>query len=442
MFALLITGAAFISWPAGAVHADEVVVIGGDVRARTEYKRPLNYVTADGGEPTGEDGTSLRSRVHLHWVPNEDVNVFLQLQDSRFFGVDSVNDNADDDLDVRQAYVSLNAMELPLFEEIGVTDAEVRVGRIGLPTFGDGYIIGSNDWEVVGPIAFEGFWLSGLFGDEEAGVDFDLLWMDFSNNDPTGGNAIGPAEDTVYWGLNVATNHVPLVNIEAYSWFLNRPKDVDELIYGWRLETEFPESCFLHDFFGVFEYAVSGGERGTLDVDANFWVLRGEYDFELFDLPHTVGIGYSHATGTPGSASDDETWDAPLAESHRLLGQYDLVSNSNVNDFFVHLSVAPTERTSLDLQYHMFTLDEEDDGWETVTGGTVGAGGSILDDDLGSEIDVRFRFTPNNTVDLSLGFSLFQAGDAVEDATGGFDDDGSFVFFEMGVNFGEPPVGP
>ena len=258
MFALLITGAAFISWPAGAVHADEVVVIGGDVRARTEYKRPLNYVTADGGEPTGEDGTSLRSRVHLHWVPNEDVNVFLQLQDSRFFGVDSVNDNADEDIDVRQAYVSLNAMELPLFEEIGVTDAEVRVGRIGLPTFGDGYIIGSNDWEVVGPIAFEGFWLSGLFGDEEAGVDFDLLWMDFSNNDPTGGNAIGPAEDTVYWGLNVATNHVPLVNIEAYSWFLNRPKDVDELIYGWRLETEFPESCFLHDFFEIFSPLAQG----------------------------------------------------------------------------------------------------------------------------------------------------------------------------------------
>ena len=428
---------ALISWPATTARADDEVKVGGDIRGRTEYKRPYNYVASDGGEPTGDDGTSLRTRLHFHWTPAENVEFFMQVQDSRFWGTDSVVDMADADLDLRQAYVTLNNLQSHgALTWLGENDLDVKIGRMALPTFGDGYIISSNEWEVNGPIAFEGLWFMGNFGSDEFAVDVDLLWMDLANNDPTGGGAIGPAEDTVFWGFNAGTGDIPWIGAEVYYWTMDRPKGVDEMTYGWRITTDIPEDNPLAGLRGVFEYAIASGERGLLDVDANFWVVRGEYDFNLFDLPHTVGVGFSHATGSAASASDNETWSAPLDLTHETLGHFDLVDNSNVDDLFFQFQVAPTDQIDLHIDFHMFTLDEENGGWATASGGTVGAGGAILDDDLGTDIDIYAVCQVMGDNELRFGYSRFEAGDAVKDATGGFDDAGDYLYLQVLVPFG------
>ena len=424
--------------PAGAIFADDDVRIGGDVRARTEYKRPFNYVVADGGEPTGDDVSSIRTRLHFHWQPSEAVEVVLQAQDARVWGIDSVGDNADPDTDLKQGYIQLNNLQDQNgFGWLGSSnDVDVKIGRMNLPTFGDGYIIAANDWETVSPIAFEGFWIDGEFGGEDFQVDVDVLWMDFANANPLNGGAIGPAEDTAFYGLQVGSDDLPWVGGEAYYWVINRPKSVDEQIFGGRLYTQMPEDNFLADLFVVFEYALASGERGAQDVDANFWVVRGEYDFELFDLPHTVGVGFSHATGSPNAASDNETWVSPFDLDHDHLGHYDLVANSNVDDFFITFKVSPTDTIDLHLDFHMFSLDEEEGGWSTLSAGTVAAGGTITDDDLGTEVDFYAVCQVFGENELRFGYSNFQPGDAIEDATGGFDDAGDFFYLQVTVPFG------
>jgi len=434
----LVAALAIIAMPTNALYADDDELdLGGEIRTRTEYKSPFNYVDADGGNPTGDDGTSMRTRIHLNWMPSESIAVFLQAQDSRVWGVESVSDTADPDLDMRQAYVSLLDLQSQEgFSWLGDNAIDVHLGRILVPTFGDGYILSDNDWQIDGPYAFDGVWIDGSFGSDDFGVEADFLYMDIDDNDPyaPGAEAGGPADDTVFWGVNLATEDFSWVGAEFYFWNIDRPKSDDETIYGWRLTSDLSE----HGFEGlslVFEYALAGGERSGNDVDANFWVLRGEYEFDFLDLPHSFGIGYSHASGSPGSASDDETWMSPFAETHQHLGHYDLVANSNVNDFFITFEADPTEEVTVNLDFHFLSLDEEDGGWSTVTTGTEGSGGAITDDDLGTEIDLYLSYNWSESTLVSFGWSRFSAGDAVSDATGGFDDSGDFFYLQAELEF-------
>ena len=435
----LLAGVALSGVGGSTVHADGDLEFSGDVRLRGEYRGPFNYDDSDGGDPTSDDGIFSRVRLNFDYRFTGSTDLRIQVQDSRVLGDDSVSDSADEDLDLRQAYITFGSLqECECLDWLGdSSDVTLRIGRQELPTFGDGYIISRNSWENTGPTSFDGFWLDGAFGGENFGFDVDFLYADLSNNDPYGtGGAVGATEDTVFWGLQVGTDEVPWVRLESYYWMTDRPKSVDETIYGWRIESRVPEDHSLSGLDVAFEYAVAGGERGTLDVDANFWVLRGSYDFDAFGMPHTVGLGFSHASGSSGSASDDETWMAPLDYNHGILGKYDLVDNSNVDDLWFELAVAPCECVTLGFEYHMFTLDEEFTGWDTVSGGVLGAGGAITDDELGSEIDLYAKWRLRGESKLKLGVSFFQAGDAVEQATGGFDDNGTFAYVQWSTPFG------
>ena len=244
----LIAALAMIAMPASALYADgDDVDVGGDMRTRTEYKRPFNYVDADGGDPTGDDGTSLRTRIHFNWMPTESIAVFLQAQDSRVWGLDSISDNADPALDMRQAYVSLLDLQSQEgFSWLGDNAIDVHIGRILVPTFGDGYILSDNDWQIDGPYSFDGVWIDGSFGNDDFGVEADVLYMDLDNNDPyvNPPGATGPAEDTVFWGVNRATEDFSWVGEEFYFWNIDRANSDDETIYGWRVTSYLSEQGF------------------------------------------------------------------------------------------------------------------------------------------------------------------------------------------------------
>ncbi len=430
-----------VSVPTTDTRADEgdPPEMGGDVRIRTEYRSPFDYITTDGGDPTGDDGTFARTRLHFWWEPREDIGVFVQAQDSRTWGFDSIT-TADPDIDMKQVYLQLdNVQQHHGLTWLGSNDVDVKIGRIVLPTFGDGYILAANDWANLGPSAFDGIWFDASVGSEELAVDIDFLYADLVNTDPYVSGPIGPAEGTVLWGANIGIDDVDWIAGEVYAWFFDGPKDMDEQFYGFRIRSNAPEESALRDLLVVFEYALDTGERGAVDVDANFWVLRGEYAIPVDGLNPVIGVGMSHTTGSPSTASDNETWVSPLDWNHARLGHYDLQDNSNVDDFFITTQITPFGGFEVHLDYHILTLDEEFDGWYTLAAGTAGAGGTITDDDVGSEIDLYAMWSVAENLEMQFGWSIFMPGDAVEQAAGGgFDDGGNFFYVQLMVPFGAP----
>jgi PKD repeat protein len=418
--------------------------IGGDVRIRTEAKGPFDYIRGT-GDPAGDDGTFMRSRFHLDWALANNIGVFLEIQDSRTFGTDSVFDEADPDLDMKQAYVSLNNLqEMESLNFLGDNDVDFMVGRIVLPTLGDGYIVASDPWSNSGPTAWDGFWFDSSFGSEDFAVDVDFLWADLANNDPYatgGGGPVGAGEGAVFWGLQAGTDSLPFVGGEVYFW--NYSGDVASLgftdtniqIFGIRLTDNLPEGT-LDGLDLVFEYAMQSGEASaTVDQDASFFLFRAAYEIPVDGLNPKVGAGFSSASGSSATATDNETWISPLEDSHALLGHYDLTSNSNVNDFFVTGQVTLVDAIDVHADLHFLTLNEEADGWYTVYAGN---GGAVADDDLGTEIDLYASWDCGPSLAFQAGWSMFMPGKAVEQSTpsGTFDDTGNFFYLQMTVPFG------
>ncbi len=414
--------------------------VGGDVRLRTEYKRPYDYFTADGGEPTGDDATFMRTRMSLSWELANNIGVMFQIQDSRTWGVDSVGDNADADVDVRQAYVTLNNLqEMDSLSFLGTNDVDVHVGRINLPTIGDGYIVAANGWGNTGPLSWDGMWIDSSFGSEDLMFDVDFLWADLQNNNPPTAPA-GPAEGSVFWFLQGGTDDVDFVGgdvyLAAYKGDFGALTDLDMQIFGVRLYSNLPEDT-LDGLDVVFEYAMQSGDLGVLDIDSNFMLIRGTYALAVEDLNPVFGIGYSVASGDGNSADNDvETWISPLDWNHAHLGHYDLVDNSNIADLFLTSQVT-VGAFDLHLDVHFLSLDEESDGWYTVGSTTGNTGATTTDDELGTEFDFYSTWDCGESLNFQAGVSLFQAGDAVKEITGGFDDDGTFFYLQMTVPFGQ-----
>ena len=413
--------------------------IDGDMRLRTEYKRPYDYFTADGGEPTGDDGTFMRTRLNLGWELANNIAFMFTLQDSRVWGVDSVNDNADADLDVRQAYLSLNNLqEMDSLSFLGENDVDLHIGRINLPTFGDGYIIAASDWANVGPISWDGMWIDSNFGGEDLNFDVDFLWADLQNNTPPGAPA-GPAEGSVFWMLQAGTDDIDYVGgdvyLTTYKGDFGTLTDLDMQTFGVRLYSQLPEDT-LEGLDIVFEYAMQSGDLGMNDIDSSFMLIRGSYALDIEDLNPVFGIGYSVASGDGDAADNDiETWMQPLDWAHGFLGHYDLVGNSNVSDLFLTSQVT-VGAFNVHLDFHILTLDEEADGWYTTTSTTGNTGATQTEDELGTEIDLYATWDCGENLAFQAGVSMFQAGDAVEEITGGFDDNGNFIYVQMTVPFG------
>lgn len=431
--------------------------VGGDLRIRTIYKSPFDYFTTDGGDPTGDDGTLMRTRVHFDWELANNVAVFLQIQDSRLWGVDSVFPGADPDLDVKQAYASLNNLqEVSFLEWIGDNDVDMHVGRIKLPNFGDGYIISDNEWFNDGPTAWDGFWFDTEIGGEDLAFDVDLLWADLLNGDPNfstpfainipgavGTGATGPAEGAIFWGIQAGTDDIDFVGGEVYYWYyagdgiLLGGADEDLSIYGIRLFSNFAEDSGLEDLDVVFEYAMQDGESGTQDIDADFWMIRASYALPVEDLNPMIGLGISTASGDSDPATGDfENWISPLQEVHNHLGHYDLFFNSNIQDIFLTSQVTLMDSVDVHLDFHLLTLDEEGSGVPSVFAGG-GAGAATTDDDLGTEIDLYATWDCGESLMFEAGWSYFMVGDAMEDAAGNFDDNGHFLYLQMTVPFGK-----
>ena len=419
---------------------DNGMTTGGNIRIRTEYKSPFNYFDTDGGEATSDDGTFMRTQLHFGWEVANDIAVKVQLQDSRFWGGDSVGDSADADVDVRQAYLSLNNLQnMESLSFLGENDVDLHVGRIALPTVGDGYIVARNDWSNTGPTAWDGFWLDSTFGS----FDVDFLWADLQNTDPNGtGGAIGAAEGSTFWFLQAGSRDFDWVGGDVYvstykgDFTAGGFTDVDMMTYGVRLVSNIPEDV-LEGLDVVFEYAMQSGDSGANDIDADFMLIRASYALDIEDLNPVFGIGLSAASGDgDGTTNGDvETWMQPLQYRHGLLGHYDLVANSNVEDLFITSQVTLMDAFDVHLDIHFLTLDEEADGWYTQSAGQQAG---ATDDDLGTEIDLYATWDCGENLAFQAGWSMFQAGDAVETlTTGGFDDNGNFFYVQMTVPFGD-----
>ncbi|UJS16322.1 MAG: alginate export family protein [Candidatus Jettenia sp.] len=424
------------------------VKLGGQIRTRAEYANgfyqvPTSNATLPGG--TGPATTRNRSvdddyilnqtRLWADADVNEHLRVFIQLQDARTFGAEGTTvgfAHAYDEntiLDIHQGYFDLKKLfDLPL---------TVRVGRQEI-IWGDHRVIGNFVWSNVGR-TFDGgrfMWDTDAIHAEAfaAKVDEDGWTTAETDND-------GNSDENIYAAQLGFKKLIPGALLEL----MYIQKNDQDSVTNSATATGFDpvgasDDVVIHDFgiridgkvpgLDAIDYTVEshfqGGEYGTQDQEA--WALAARVGYTFKELPWTprIGVEYDYASGDDDPADNDhETFDNLYPTNH-WQGNYgfiDLISWQNIHDFRGNIKVVPTNKLTVQVDYHYFLLDEEEDGWYFANGllatgtrpGGVGGSYASNDDNLAQEIDLTVSYDLYKNVKILAGYSFFRPEDWIED---------------------------
>lgn len=460
---------------AGNVYSEfaKKVKLGGQIRTRAEYangfyQTPVNNGTLPGattalatggvgarGEATDDNYVMNQTRLWADADVNEHLRVFIQLQDSRTFGAEGTtvgfaNAGVENSiLDIHQGYFDVKKLfDLPL---------TVRVGRQEI-TWGDHRVIGNFVWSNYGRVFDGGRFLwdtdtihaeviattvdeDGYFGvdgsnnsDESMyaaqlafkklvpGALLELMYIHKNDQDASAGNATLAATGN----SRVGDDGLPS----------NRPGVVIHDI-GARIDGKLPN---LDAVDYTLEAHGQFGDYGGMTQQAWAFAGRAGYTCKEVAWKPRFGVEYDFASGDDDSTdSKHETFDNLYPTNH-WQGNYgfiDLLSWQNIHDFRGNIKVSPTSKMTVQVDYHYYLLDEEEDGWYLANGSLATArpagGFTSNDDNLAQEVDLTVSYDLYKNVKILAGYSWFGAEDWIEDNVG--DINTSWGYLQTTVTF-------
>lgn len=387
--------------------------IQGGIRLRYESRSPW---AATGGSDKG-----FFSRVTLEdeLVITEGVTLEGELEFATMFGDDGGNFVPDARQGPGFHRLSFFVADLGAIHGHSFLDGmSMRIGRQEVPTYGNGRIVGSSDWEYHSR-AWDGFHINAPF---DAGL-LDFHYVDLDNTLVSNGNnqpvPNGTGNGAILWGMNVGLNTLPLVDSEFYFWNDGTTgAGENTTTTGLRFITREDER--LYPYLDLqFEYALQRGRRGygtpgvESAVDASLIALDATYNLPDADMNMVLRGGYSRSTGSAAGATSDEDFIAPMGSPHGLHGIADIVDDTNLEDLWVGADFVPTPGVSAHVAFRLLGRDKDPAG--------IG--------EYGNEFDLWAQWPLDERIDLEAGFSRFnaEASDLV---------DKDFFYFQVAMPLG------
>ena len=400
----------------------------GNLRLRGEVRD----FTFDKTIPGHDDEFLLsRIRLNLNVEPKDWLKMFVEVQDSRIFLNDQIDETAvpsifEDALDLHQLFVDFKYSP-------NDTVFKLRIGRQKL-VYGQQRLVGAFEWANTARV-FDALKLS-IGKEGEAWLDlFASRVVSVDPNSPNDWSSTGKryADSDFHGAYYTNRKLIQDTQFEAY-WLLRHEDTAGDEVHT--LGTRF------------------GWKHGVLDADAEFMGQVGDFgegiDQEAFALHigggYTVerwnrarlGISYNFATGDDNPDDNKhKTFDNLFPTNHLHYGYMDLMSFRNMHN--LEFSAQTTWRkVGVRLAYHWLWLAEEDtDAWYNAGGRQIrNAAGTGLNPDpfLGQEVDLKVTCGLwNGRVKLEGGYSHFFNGKYLEDF--GLRKDADFAYLMTVLKF-------
>jgi hypothetical protein len=411
---ILFLAVIFAAGLAGTTYASEIE-LSGALRVRAVTVDNSDRATGN----TGEGFIEQRTRVNVRAGVNDTTKVFIQLQDSRDWGVETSTATSGDDVqavDLSQGYLELSdVLDQPL---------TIRLGRQAL-AYGNHRLVGSFEWSN-NARRFDA--IKFMYKQDAFDVD---AWVSKVSETNVGDG------DTDFNGIYLTLKNIPDNTVELY--LLNERDgstassqyDQDEYTYGARLNGK------LNDADYTVEIVAQRGDTGTeaasgnsIERDALAYAIKAGYTFPDMLGGLRVGAEYDSGTGDEtGSADKLESVNNLYPTNHYLYGFTDDIGWSDMQAWSVNVSAKPMDNLKVAVEYWDYSADE------------VAAGQS---DDLGTEINIRANHKLNDNVSCELTYVLRDAGEAGDSgrptAYSGMgaipkDKTATFAYFMINVNF-------
>lgn len=399
MLSRWLIGIAIIVVIESGVEATDIE-FGGQVRPRTEFRNPVG---------NGHDVfTSMRTRLNITANLDQDVNVFIQLQDVRLWGEESntFTDYNADNFDFHQAYMDI--------KDMGGSTLSLRIGRqaIGL---GGQRIIGAVEWAQQGR-AFDGVIATAkLQWGTVQGVGVRL--SDTTAKD-INGNAYLAAVYATATGTSTSADFYGIYHHVSPKGF-NRSDNTRLWTLGARIYGE--KANWTYRAEGSFQTGERRGPNGAA------FMFGGRLGTTLGNGSLTLWYDYLSGDGNEKD-SKWKSFDTLFATNHKYYGFADLflnipvhTQNLGLQDFAIKVSVPldEEERLRLAADGHVFFLAQK---------------GNIESGHLADELDLTLSYQYSENVNFVTGYTIALARDAIK-ALGRLNENMHWAYVMSNVSF-------
>jgi len=283
----------------------------------------------------------LRSRLNLAFTPQDELQVFLQVQDARNFGdeTNTLTDGIADNLDLHQAWFRLS--------NIFKTPISLKAGRFEA-AFGNERLIGSVGWHNIGR-SFDGVMLN--FSNEMVNADL----FNFKESEL---KAFGETGDKNVIGIYANIKTIPGLKADVFS--------IWQRTLGPGMLSRLTNGAWAKGQFGAFwaeaEMAFQSGliDKNT-DIQAYLFALNGGMKFEGAHSPW-VSAGIDLLSGDDDPADGKlKVFNTLYATNHKFYGFMDYfldipahTGNSGLRDLHLKAGLKASESLYADLALHQF----------------------------------------------------------------------------------------
>lgn len=372
-----------------------------------------------------------RARLGLLYKPTSWLRIYAQGQDLREIDSDRPNvigqlgAEGDDTIDLLEGWLDIG----------DPTALSFRAGRQKL-SFGDQRLVGPLEW--LNPSrTFDALKLkySGktytfdLFASSVVPfVDSEFNQSDFTNSDST--------RDQIFSGAYLATQWVSInKTTDFYAFHLSESQlagDVNFVTLGtlWKGD---PKKLSGWDYTTEMAFQVGTFQDKDLTAFAGHWEVG--YNWLNTGWKPRLALQYNYGTGD-SNAKDGKvgTFQNLFPTNHLFYGFMDTTGWANMHNPQINLSLWPTAKLKLMLDYHLYWMADSADAWYRVNGVTrvrpINANASSY---RGSEFDVTAIYKVNKNLSLQAGYSVFFAGAYLNDT--GAADDAHFGYAQIQINF-------
>jgi len=395
--------------------------VGGQVRFRGEVRQNADL---NGTNHDAQDFVLQRIRFHVRAKLGNNVETYVQFQDSRLWGQEASTTSNDNLVDLHQAYVHAN--------DFLAKGLYVRAGRQEF-IYGTERLVGAFGWDNIGR-SFDALKMG--YNSKSWGSDWFAAKLVDRNTQARGFDR----GQYLYGMYNQFFRQKPQ-HLEVYGLlYRDGMRSTGEIASAGRNATELMTVGFHSDGAikpGIsydLEFADQFGHRGYDSHSARafagklYKTLEEKHQFRL-------GFEYDIATGdsNPTDGRSGEFFNL-FPTNHPHYGYADLMGWRNMQDFRPMLTFKPVAPVKFDFDYHRFYLLEARGAWKN-------AGGVVLGFDptgqsgthVGDEVDFTVAFPIQKHLKMLTGYSIFFPGEFAQQTRG--TDNQHFFYLQTQVDF-------
>lgn len=380
------------------VYAQDNFSVGGQYRARTEFRNGYRTLTADSLNPAFFIGQ--RSRVVFDYK-KDNISFYTSIQDSRTWGDEEQRKDLGG-LQVNEVWLELLLMD----------DLALKMGRQEI-AYDDHRLLGNLDWG-------------------NLSLSHDALVLKYSNKDKGFSFHAGGGFNQVGEPIFGTDYNLKNYKVLAFAWLKKELPDMYSNVTFIGIMNGLPSvdssSKSLKSGFTlgpIYKYenkgvkALIGGYYQTGLTDNNrsisaFMVnMYGEY--RNSDL--SVGVGLDYMTGNANNtpANEQHGFTTLYATNHKFYGYMDYfitfptdTRQQGFTDLYLRFGVNPVTNVTTTVDVHSFGLANE-----------LNLGSATVKKHLGVEVDFLVDYKPSKIINLQFGYSMMFANSNMELLKGG-----------------------